>query len=233
MRFLGCVLLLLCACSSGPAPRTYRQGVFVPVETPAFSPVEDAPIHVGQPGYVSPEDVPRSPYRRVLPQTPETRREAGIWAAGGNHDEPIPDIRIFDVPIPVSTSAKTADDVAPTSWCAGEMLRRINDAGLKARIMLLSFAERRCLVAKLMDGCAQWTQDSTKIDRTAKVGLGVEPDDDTKWRIRVEAMAHASAKAFRLGSCSADGAETPVAAQALDDFIAHEDRTSKRGWRVH
>ncbi len=81
---LICVgVLLLVGCSAPNARREFRQGAGVPVEAPEFDPAFDAPITTGQPGFATsrPE---RSTHTRVLPETPQSRREAGIWAG----DEP-------------------------------------------------------------------------------------------------------------------------------------------------
>lgn len=83
------VLFAACAALRGE----YRQGAPMPPRPPAFNPGQDAPYVIGQPGYVgAPESLPRSPYTRVLPQTPKTRREAGVWAvdSGERHGLPYP-----------------------------------------------------------------------------------------------------------------------------------------------
>ena len=78
MRLLFLVLLLA-GCSSGPS--VYRQGIPIAPGAPAFNPATDSPVTTGQPGYVGPaEQIPRTPHGRVLPQTPTTRREPGLWA---------------------------------------------------------------------------------------------------------------------------------------------------------
>jgi len=88
------LILLLSACAA-------NQSAF-PV-APPFSPVLDAPVTVGQPGYVGElERAPRSPHKRVLPQTPETRKEAGIWAANApSQTEPV----LLGVRLPVPPDA--------------------------------------------------------------------------------------------------------------------------------
>lgn len=77
--FVHALAVLLAGCAATP-PTQYAQGVPVAPRAPSFSPTLDAPITVGQPGYVGPaENLPRSPHGRVLPQTPETQREPGLW----------------------------------------------------------------------------------------------------------------------------------------------------------
>jgi hypothetical protein len=85
VKNLICLVSLLMACATA-SPTEYKQGVYTPARAPTFNPVEDAPHTVGQPGYVGrPESLPRSPNKRILPQTPETRQEPGLWAG----DEPM------------------------------------------------------------------------------------------------------------------------------------------------
>jgi hypothetical protein len=75
------VAVIFIACAGG-TPTQYAQGIPSAPRAPVFNPMTGAPITVGQPGYVGPaENLPRSPYGRTLPETPETRREPGIWAA--------------------------------------------------------------------------------------------------------------------------------------------------------
>lgn len=112
-------VLFLSACSSG-APTLYGQGMPVAPRPPAFSPTLDAPITVGQPGYIGPPEwAPRGTDKRVLPPT----REPGIWASDSlprSTGEP----KILGVPIPFPPDTKAEADKEPTRLCASIM----NDA---------------------------------------------------------------------------------------------------------
>lgn len=90
MRFA--LLLLLTSCSG-------VQGIPVAPRPPAFSPVTDAPITIGQPG-TQPRGVaiePNPKPSRALPESPETRRGPGIWAS--KEPETDPTISVLGVPL--------------------------------------------------------------------------------------------------------------------------------------
>jgi hypothetical protein len=97
VKLIPVVALLAVACSStpeasatyergtltGPPPAQRRPGVGLPTYTP----------HTARPG-VEPQPKPQ----RALPQTPETQRQPGIWAANPPQDEPA---IAFDWRVPV------------------------------------------------------------------------------------------------------------------------------------
>jgi len=88
MRYL-LLLLLTASCATSPAPRAHRpayycDGLEVSCPPEAFAHPGYTPRGTGLPEYrptAEEPEVERSPHKRLLPQTPETRREAGIWAA--------------------------------------------------------------------------------------------------------------------------------------------------------
>jgi hypothetical protein len=103
-------VVLLCLVSA----LAYGQSA-TPPGAPAFSAVESAPHTVGQPGHLAPEAVPRSPHARILPETPETRREAGVWA--GDEEAPEPRVLVLEgvrIPIP---EVEDANDLARVASC--------------------------------------------------------------------------------------------------------------------
>lgn len=81
----------LAGCSSTPdAPSQYERGTYrPPPRAPTFEPNHDAPHTTGQPGHLRPmpqvEPGPRP--KRLLPQTPETARQPGIWASEAPNQE--------------------------------------------------------------------------------------------------------------------------------------------------
>lgn len=159
MRFSVLAVVLVAGCGSGVHRTTYRQSAFP--TTPAFSPVEDAPHTVGQPGYVGePEKAPRGTDRRVLPPT----REPGIWASDRPRPvappvrtpgEPIPNIRVLDVPVPHHDDARDAWETTPTEQCAGanENVLMAGSMDLAHRALRLSRQQRECLVALAQVDC--------------------------------------------------------------------------------
>lgn len=179
MKWYGVVILgFSVACASGAPPREYRQGVPVVPSAPPFSPVTRAPITVGQPGYVGPlEGLPRSPYGRVLPETPGTRKEPGLWAAevpkASDSDDGDPAVILIAAPL------------APPNASTHELMR-ISQCALGARDLFahslgnLSYEasalsikqlkqEGRCIVARVYRVCVEAViADETAINKQRK-----------------------------------------------------------------
>lgn len=154
MRFVVLLCLLLSACSSSHPRREYRQGAFpMPVEAPPFEPSTDSPITTGQPGYVGPvENVPRSPRGRILPQTPQTRREPGIWASdSGRSDSPL-EIAGIRLPVPTEAVLDALERYAPFLCHA---LITGPDFGPTSALRGDAFTpeQRACMVAKWYRDC--------------------------------------------------------------------------------
>lgn len=156
LKLLPLLALLLLACGT-TAPHIYRQGIPVAPSAPAFNPITDSPVTTGQPGYVGPvESLPRSPHGRVLPETPATRKEAGLWAgdrpqASSRAGEPKPEI--LDIGLPMPPNAKTNADKNTALYCAGGMDRAARRSGLHMPAMKLDPAVRECLSARLYLNC--------------------------------------------------------------------------------
>lgn len=130
MRYLP-LLLLLSACATSPGARTtYSQSAPVPEFEPAWT----APHTTGQPGYVSPEDVPRSPHKRALPQTPETMKGPAIWAGDepkASNSQETPDL--FGVLLPVATDVPHHKALVPAAMCSHSSATRRQGCLPKAR----------------------------------------------------------------------------------------------------
>jgi hypothetical protein len=145
LNLLLLVLSLLTACAANQSA--------LPVPRPPFSPTLDAPITVGQPGHVGPMVLPpKSPHKRVLPETPETRKGPGIWAG-----DDAPGIRrhmflVFDEPIPFALSADL--DAVPAYDCA-EVAQKAadNTPRLRAAIAALRQGPRLCLAIRALNTC--------------------------------------------------------------------------------
>lgn len=72
------VFIAVFGCSG---PREYHQGAAQPPPPPSMRPGVGAPT-VGQPGWnPGVRTIPGPQHGRILPETPETRKEPGIWAA--------------------------------------------------------------------------------------------------------------------------------------------------------
>lgn len=154
------VLVVLLWCGAALAQPAVRPA------PPAFNPAQDAPHTVGQPGYLEPQRVhpPEPRPTRVLPETPETRRGPGIWATNPpmyapqrQRGDPIPDLRVLDVPVPHHPDAKDGWETAPTEQCVAtsEYVFMAGDMGLAARAHRLSGERRTCLVALDHESCVE------------------------------------------------------------------------------
>lgn len=153
-----------CATPDSGGVRTYQQGIPMAPRAPAFNPMADAPHTVGQPGHVAREHVPRTASTRILPETPETRREAGIWASGlptAKEEWPVfPSI--LGVPLPLPVGAKTNDERYYARKC-GRHMHRLADAESPDAGDAFSEAARRCLAARLYRACMD-AEDAALLD---------------------------------------------------------------------
>lgn len=189
MRFLP-LLLLLSACATSPGARTtYSQSAPVPEFEPAWT----APHTTGQPGYVSPEDVPRSPHKRVLPQTPETMRGPGIWASDGPYELTRERPAILGVTLPMPEPEEDGTLNPEIEWtCA----RTMNVALAKAAREYRTFTQpmRDCLAARLFAWCADEFAEAGR--RGKQEGTDYDPD-----RMRREAGAAHRSSLFESSKC--------------------------------
>lgn len=148
------VYMALVACAGSGLPREYRQGAVVAPRAPVFNPTLDAPVTTGQPGHVAPAKMPRSPYGRVLPETPETRKEPGIWAGNVERLPVTPVIGGVQIPFPDGAEDDAAQN--PTRVCALSIGAVLNDVqgGVGASLLALPAGARECMAARLFATCA-------------------------------------------------------------------------------
>lgn len=90
------VVILWCGVAAAQPAR-------LPPPSPVFNPAQDAPHTIGQPGHLRPqpkvEPGPRP--TRVLPQTPETMRQPGVWGTTAPRGSDAPMVKVEDVSIPL------------------------------------------------------------------------------------------------------------------------------------
>jgi hypothetical protein len=147
------IIAAISACATPePSHGDLHQGVPRPPARPVFVPRQDAPHKVGQPGTLAPpREYPRAPPgQRVLPQTPESRNEPGIWATGSppsTQKQPA----ILGVPIPFGDNLPDPRDWWLTEGC-GVMMDKAARAVVGKTI--LPPALLRCLVAQQYYTCA-------------------------------------------------------------------------------
>lgn len=191
MSRIAPILLCLAACSS--TPNTLERGSYrPPPAAPAFSPTLDAPHTTGQPGPRA-RDVPRSPYTRVLPQTPETRRQDGIWASDVPMD--LPDLPMIDeTEIPFPAEAETDGEKFLTRECAMMMNGSTGIWDPIDKRLTWRGKERRCLAALLFAACV----DAVVQARDARREAGEYFRDVEGWL----PATVASATKFHKESCS-------------------------------
>lgn len=151
--------LLLVACSG-------VQGIPVPPRAPSFSPTLDAPITVGQPGYIGPvERLPRGESKRVLPPA----KEPGIWASTPpdgppmrTRGSPIPTIDLLGFAVPIHEELRDGLDAAPAEHCAYivEVDLAMSGGALLARAYNLTTKQRECLSASAHYKCLRWLDEA-------------------------------------------------------------------------
>lgn len=109
------LLFLLAGCaSSPPRSRNLHDGPLVRA-APAFVAPGYTPAGAGLPEYLPTAEAPtveRSPHRRILPETPDTRREPGLWAgdeprAAKREDPNTRPMVIRGIPLPSPRNAST------------------------------------------------------------------------------------------------------------------------------
>jgi hypothetical protein len=192
MRPIHAVLiLLLSACASG---HEYHQGAYRPAP-PVFVPSQDAP-HTFRPGRLSPVQPGPKP-TRVLPETPETRREPGIWASGGGDapgwNDPAPRIAVLDVEIPMPPEIVTAWDAMLAVQCSMRA-----DVGLRtehrllARLRGMTPQERRCLAAAAFTHCAIRIGQRLQRHIEGKVAAGTANASEQLSALRVDSILGAA-----------------------------------------
>jgi hypothetical protein len=150
-------LLLLCA----SACAANQSALPMP---PPFNPVTDSPITLGHPGYVDTSPKPeRSPHKRVLPQTPETRREAGIWAAHESEPGVPGDPLILGVRLPFPPEASTNHEKWPTYACSVVASGVLDHPAHHLTAARLTDKQRRCLAAQAYQRCVNQLQPTTRL----------------------------------------------------------------------
>lgn len=198
MRLLFCLLLTLGACTTSSSHRELRDGV--PVQrAPVFVAPGYTPTGAGLPEYMPSGEatprVPRGTDKRMLPETPASRREAGMWA-GDETRASIEDLtppKLLDVVLPSAPNA-TAEEQAMTRTCASQMDYALLRSGHEAVARNALLAPRQCIAALLYQYCAQRVVDNY----TEKQSRGEM--FDREFQRRALAMKHA-ADTFVGGAC--------------------------------
>lgn len=157
MRLVALAVLFLCACASSPPQRkfTYCDGLEACVPE-VFTPPGYIPAGVGLPEYRPVEDepvAPRSPYARVLPQTPQTRREAGLWA-GNEPRAAIEDYNpaILGIVLPVPDIEPRYDKASRWS-CVARVARYADEEAERRGGANFSESVRGCMAAQVVLSC--------------------------------------------------------------------------------
>lgn len=138
--------------------------MFRPAAPPSFNPAEDAP-HTFEPGRPSPLQPGPRP-TRVLPETPETRKEPGLWAATpprgsvDESDEP----SVLGVRLPFPPGASNDIDKFPVRQCA----KWLSPATLSVTKVVPSKERIPCLVAFMLSKCL--TEDAADLVKHIRSG---------------------------------------------------------------
>lgn len=184
MRYV--LLLLLASCTSGPS-EFHRGTMVAPPPAPA-RPGVGAPIR-GQPG--EPHAYPRSPYTRVLPETPDSLREDGLWSGGGPVASTSPLAPVLGVIVPTPQNYESDSD--PNAFCAA-LVEHGGDAtpAFARALRALGDDAKRCFVARAMVACMEF--------RLAEHAPRLATDDGphlTKWKHAFQRDIQRSLEALR------------------------------------
>lgn len=148
------VAALLAACATS-RPTEYHQGAFVPPPPAPVRPGVGAPV-VGQPGQPSPVQPGPRP-TRVLPETPETRREPGIWAGDPPRAPLSPVPLILGVPLPVPPDGDPTEAATPAHFCSNLLTRALDGMPHRRDELLQMKGEERvaCFAARIYELCGR------------------------------------------------------------------------------
>jgi hypothetical protein len=141
-------LILVLGCSSS-APSQYERGTYP--GAPPLRPGHGAPV-VGQPSVtVRTVPQPNPKPQRLLPETPETQRQPGIWASGSvTPTLPL----LFGVVLPYPEIEEKIDR-SNTDMCAFTMMSAAAAKHIPRDVWRpWSVDTRRCLAARLYEHCA-------------------------------------------------------------------------------
>lgn len=219
--------LLLTSCASGPSE--FHKGA-TPTRAPSFNPTTDAPHTVGHPGHLRPEALPRSPHTRVLPQTPETHAQPGLWATKASadeaHDPPEwmtrPPIALgWHIPLLMNDREEYLNDVFqyPIRRCAAMIDEVVRTVIPHDELAALSGDERRCVVALLNSHCLML--DLKRIEEARALGRTIK-EETKEWLNR----RASSATQFTKEACTRGdkGRIKPVVQRAQDRWHLFERR---------
>lgn len=197
MRYLLC-LALLCACSSTPKRHVYYcDGLEVSCPPEAFAHPGYTPAGAGLPEYRPTEEepeVPRSPHKRVLPQTPASRRQPGIWAGDGPYELTMERPKLLGIELPMPEPEPDGTLNPEIEWfCANTMNRALAKmARIHAKLPQMA---KECLSAKLFLWCADDVKDTGFYEKYH----GIECDSEREKKERE--TAHRAEK-FRSEKCA-------------------------------
>lgn len=156
--------LVLSGCATSGQSREYHDGM--PVRTvPVFVTPGYTPAGAGLPEYMPGMDaapaVPRGKDRRVLPETPQSRREPGIWASDDERRaRPVPSVArwqrtLFGIELPLVEENPPGDSARLTNGCAAYAKYAAKLSGQDERALALPEQARACIAAKLFVACAK------------------------------------------------------------------------------
>jgi hypothetical protein len=144
--------LLFLACASS-TPAQYERGTYRPAP-PAFSPTQDAPHTVGQPGHLhQPQEYPRSPHARVLPSSPEPGLWAGDIPQASKSTAAKPSL--LGVPLPGFPVSETEEDYGLARVCTLMWDQALPGSKLVDKVNALRPEAKRCMVAWMFHTCAR------------------------------------------------------------------------------
>jgi hypothetical protein len=145
---------------------------------------------VGQPGTLEqPEEVPRSPYTRELPATPEP----GLWAPEAPRGSTgVPDARLLGVALPFIQDGERTERTT-TLACAERWRAAIQRAELEDKLAAMREKQRRCMAAMMFHYC--WSAMDARADSRRRRGV----IDFTARRIGEKFKA--TAEEFRAQEC--------------------------------
>jgi hypothetical protein len=185
-------IILALAISACVSPSTtYERGTLRPL--PARPQPKVGPTYDPHVAPLPPQPQPKP--GRVLPQTPETQREPGLWAANiPDDDDSLGGTRLGGMEIPYPLDAAMPHDKAPARMCGLTMTATIERGGFSQRWLSHNPHVRHCLSARLYERCAAHLL--KRHDKALADGYAVNPRDYAAAK-----STDATARDFRADAC--------------------------------
>lgn len=214
-------LAVLVGCASGPpGGQEYHQGAYRPPPPAPHRP--GVGLHIPGQRVRKPDVQPQPRPTRILPQTPETMRQPGIWAGDATFDDATREFGVLGVLLPFPTGGTAEDEATRHQVRICAYISRLMFANImpEKELAKATDAEVACVVARAFRACA--LKDVAQRDALKARGDLYSPLINN-----VVARNRAAAQDFVDRACGAD-TKTPWTARWTGEALTNWDNYDKR-----